>query len=255
MEATCSEHGRDPCGRWGTGHYDDAVTDHDSAFLWETEALRTAARTRRSGAGRSTPVLDGGDWLTLREASEVTGVPTNTLRKWARHENVPSYLEKTEDGHLRMVSLDGIERWAAKIDRDLDPRHPGDGDVLVDVTADRATEQRRAVDPELPEGSMLVPLDAWNKVLNQLGNLHEAGQQLAEARERAAKAETEARFLKERLAEMRSELEQLRGQERIVQPDTDVRTEDAGTPASTLGGTATTVARKLYEGWRKRWGI
>ena len=54
---------------------------------------------------------------------------------------------------------------------------------------------------------MLVPLDAWTKVLNQLGNLHEAGQQLAEARERAAKAETEAAFLRERLAELRSQLD------------------------------------------------
>ena len=38
------------------------------------------------------------------------------------------------------------------------------------------------------EESLLVPLDAWNTVLNQLGNLHEASQQMAEARERAAKA-------------------------------------------------------------------
>lgn len=50
---------------------------------------------------------------------------------------------------------------------------------------------------------MLVPIDAWNKMINQLGNLHDAGQQLAEARERAAKAETEALFLRERLAELR----------------------------------------------------
>ena len=53
---------------------------------------------------------------------------------------------------------------------------------------------------------MIVPVDAWNKMLSQLGNLHEAGQQLAAARERAAKAETEARFLRERLAEMRKEV-------------------------------------------------
>jgi hypothetical protein len=49
-------------------------------------------------------------------------------------------------------------------------------------------------------------VDAWNKMLAQLGNLHEAGQQLATARERAAKAETEADFLRERLSEMRAEL-------------------------------------------------
>ncbi|HEX2403235.1 MAG TPA: hypothetical protein VHM29_00925, partial [Acidimicrobiia bacterium] len=55
-----------------------------------------------------------------------------------------------------------------------------------------------------PPGTMLVPIDAWDKMLLQLGNLHQAGQQLAEARERAARAETEAEFLRERLAELRA---------------------------------------------------
>jgi hypothetical protein len=41
-------------------------------------------------------------------------------------------------------------------------------------------------------------------MLIQLGNLHQAGQELAEARERAARAETEATFLRERLAELRA---------------------------------------------------
>jgi hypothetical protein len=50
---------------------------------------------------------------------------------------------------------------------------------------------------------MLVPIAAWDKMLMQLGNLHKAGQELAEARERAARAETEATFLRERLAELR----------------------------------------------------
>ncbi|GBD84443.1 hypothetical protein BMS3Abin02_00836 [bacterium BMS3Abin02] len=54
---------------------------------------------------------------------------------------------------------------------------------------------------------MLVPIDEWRRILNQLGNLHEAGQQLADARERAAKAETEAQFLKERVRELRGRLE------------------------------------------------
>ncbi len=70
----------------------------------------------------------------------------------------------------------------------------------------RAAE-RPAVEtgPEsLDPGTMLVPIDAWNRVLEQLGNLHEAGQQLAEAKERAARAETESQFLRERLAELRA---------------------------------------------------
>lgn len=57
--------------------------------------------------------------------------------------------------------------------------------------------------PDPPPGTMLVPVDAWNKMLMQLGNLHEAGRELAEARERAAKAETEASFLRERLKDLR----------------------------------------------------
>ena len=64
---------------------------------------------------------------------------------------------------------------------------------------------------EVPEeGSLLVPLDAWNTVLNQLGNLHEASQQMAEARERAAKAESEADFLREKLKNTRQQLEEVK---------------------------------------------
>ncbi len=56
--------------------------------------------------------------------------------------------------------------------------------------------------------SLLVPIDAWNTVLNQLGNLHEASQQMAEARERAAKAEAEAEFLREKLKNTRHQLQE-----------------------------------------------
>ena len=103
---------------------------------------------------------------------------------------------------------------------------------------------------------MLVPLDAWNKMLNQLGNLHQAGQQLAEARERAAKAETEAVFLKERLADMRSELERLREARAEVDtgPEESTATQSAPEPASstTLSGTAASLVKKLYDGWREK---
>ena len=64
-------------------------------------------------------------------------------------------------------------------------------------------------DAESQEDSLLVPLDAWNTVLNQLGNLHEASQQMAEARERAAKAEAEAEFLREKLKNTREQLDQV----------------------------------------------
>lgn len=241
-------------------NYDAVVTERDSAFLWETEALRGTGRSRRLPAGESGQLLAGEDWLTLKEASDMTGVPTNTIRKWARHENIPSYLERTDDGHLRVVSLDGIRQWASEIGRELEwSEETDDEDVVVDLTPEpdadpEPASEAEAREPAVPEGSMLVPLDAWNKMLNQLGNLHEAGQQLAEARERAAKAETEAQFLKERLAEMRSQLEKER------QPPSPPELEDEhgaapSTPhtTTTLGGTAASLARKLYEGLRDRW--
>ena len=83
-----------------------------------------------------------------------------------------------------------------------------------------ATEDRPVENPkenvEIPEeGSLLVPLDAWNTVLNQLGNLHEASQQMAEARERAAKAESEADFLREKLKNTRQQLEEVTKKKRF----------------------------------------
>lgn len=64
--------------------------------------------------------------------------------------------------------------------------------------------------PEEPRSdAVLVPLDQWNRILGQLGNLHEAGQQLADARERMARAETENIFLKERLRELRDRVTEL----------------------------------------------
>ena len=65
--------------------------------------------------------------------------------------------------------------------------------------------------------AVLVPVDEWSRILRQLGNLHEAGQQLAEARERAAKAETESSFLRERLRETRSRVESL--EEELDEPE------------------------------------
>ena len=57
------------------------------------------------------------------------------------------------------------------------------------------------------DNNLIVPLEAWQAVLNQLGNLHEANQLMAEARERAAKAEAEAEFLREKLKNTREQLD------------------------------------------------
>ena len=102
---------------------------------------------------------------------------------------------------------------------------------------------------------MLVPVDAWNKMLEQLGNLHEAGQQLAEARERAAKAETEATFLRERLAEVRNEqpsatdeaVDDIEPSVEAAEPTIDSDAEPGPGPSDT-----TSYWRYLTTGWRQR---
>ena len=82
--------------------------------------------------------------------------------------------------------------------------------------SEEKTSENPQKDVEVPEeGSLLVPLDAWNTVLNQLGNLHEASQQMAEARERAAKAESEADFLREKIKNTRQQLDEVKKKKRF----------------------------------------
>ena len=64
--------------------------------------------------------------------------------------------------------------------------------------------------------NLLVPIQAWENVLKQLGNLHEANQLMAESRERAAKAEAEAEFLREKLKNTREELETSKKKRRFL---------------------------------------
>ena len=64
--------------------------------------------------------------------------------------------------------------------------------------------------------NLLVPTQAWENVLKQLGNLHEANQLMAESRERAAKAEAEAEFLREKLKNTRDELETTKKKRRFL---------------------------------------
>jgi hypothetical protein len=176
------------------------MTERDPAFLWETAAIRSA--THRIADVEIDTVETRGRWRTLREASTETGIPVETLRNWARRETIPSYLAPAGTGtQVRLVDLDGVTRRAAELGREIPGRHvePPRAEEVA------AAHPSPAAAPAVPPGSMIIPVDAWNKMLTQLGNLHEAGQQLAEARERAAKAETEASFLRERLAEMRKQ--------------------------------------------------
>lgn len=180
------------------------------------------------------------DWKTLRQAHNETSIPISTLRKWAKKGKVRARLVRTEGQELRLVAIGDVVGRARALDRTIQPvateavvdlrdtaavvleaapaeapaAVPAEG-YIAPVATVESVSRAPEVEPEpvveetptAPEGSILVPLDAWDRMLGQLGNLHEAGQQLAEARERAAKAETEAQFLKERLREMRQKVE------------------------------------------------
>ncbi|HEY5578675.1 MAG TPA: MerR family transcriptional regulator [Acidimicrobiia bacterium] len=155
----------------------------------------------------------GFGWVGIREANEQTGVPVSTLRYWAREGHVSSQLDLSGVNPRRLVALDEVIRRAQRrrgAQRVVDMAPSGPPGPPPRSRLAPSQDQR------VPEGAMIVPIDAWNKMLNQLGNLHEAGRQLAEARERAARAETEARFLRERLSELRVEMSDLRAQTTTV---------------------------------------
>lgn len=161
----------------------------------------------QGGQGRADPAQPGEGatddrWVTLREAEALTGAKVATLRKWYRAGAVASRVETGPYGEQRLVRL-----------ADVRARQRGPG------APPPAPAPPAAATPK-PEDAILVPVDAWRRMLDQLGNLHQAGQQLADARERAAKAETEAAFLRERLAEqrereaaLRAELERTRAEQ------------------------------------------
>ena len=80
---------------------------------------------------------------------------------------------------------------------------------------DKTSENFELDKSENNVNNLIVPLEAWQTVLNQLGNLHEANQLMAEARERAAKSEAEAEFLREKLKNTREQLEESKKRKRF----------------------------------------
>ncbi|NNC92877.1 MAG: hypothetical protein HKN80_10335 [Acidimicrobiia bacterium] len=201
----------------------------------------TAGSPSRSRPHEADRLPEDIDWMTLRQAHNETSIPISTLRKWAKKGKVRARLVRAEGRELRLVAFGDVVGRAHALERTIQPVPVeavvdlrDTAAVLVDAapapaappvegfiapvakieSASQAPQREPEREPAAeevsvaPEGSILVPLDAWDRMLGQLGNLHEAGQQLAEARERAAKAETEAQFLKERLREMRKQVEE-----------------------------------------------
>ena len=243
---------------------------------WETEALRES-QTRKGGRPavsqrRRTAPSQTAMWVTLREASDATGIPVGTLGSWARRGTVESYLEGNGGRKLRIVDLNDVRSRASELGRPVAPVPVRRVEQTVSSPPSEAVLTPKTEQTD----TMIVPIDAWNKMLNQLGNLHEAGQQLAEARERAAKAETEVDFLRDRLSELReveappvsspsgggaehSEAEEVK---EVSRPRSDPETEPwmpeaADDPEPELDAAAVEdpprrLWRTLYAGWKSR---
>ncbi|NNF64599.1 MAG: hypothetical protein HKN07_10110 [Acidimicrobiia bacterium] len=163
--------------------------ERDPAFMWETETLRANRGTSPPPAAPkptapATADRRPAEWVSLRAASESTGVSTTTLRNWAKKGRIPGQL------------IEG--RWMISLQAATDR-----ATSMGTPTPNRSAAEVDHSPSGPPPGTVLVPIAAWDRMLAQLGNLHEAGQQLADARERAAKAETEARFLRQQLSDMR----------------------------------------------------
>ena len=96
-----------------------------------------------------------------------------------------------------------------------DKNQVSDSDVDKETKNEEITENVDDVNETQEEENMLVPISAWKKVLDLLGNLHEADKLMAEARERAAKAEAESEFLREKLKNTREELNTFKKKKRF----------------------------------------
>ena len=174
----------------------------DAAFIWDQPTPRPPPRRRLATSAE--PSIEGR--ISLREAEHRFGVRVSTLRAWSRGGSVDAVRAKGSHGEQWMVTPESV---AHRLSRHA-PR--------TTSTPDRSTG------PSSDGSSMLVPRDAWDKLMDQLGNLHESGMHLADARERAAKAETEATFLRERLSEMRTERDELREATPSPRSRSDTRT-------------------------------
>ena len=195
----------------------------DLSFVFNQPGPKPGSDHRRVGTAPTRPVPHTAeplaaeiDWTTLREAHDRTSIPISTIRKWAKRGKIRARLVRVEDRELRLVAYQDVRERARALERAITPIIEAEEETVVDlrdpaeikVAGRPAEEQQLPVEARpIPEGSILVPQDAWDRLLGQLGNIHEAGQQLADARERAAKAETEAEFLKERVREMRKRAE------------------------------------------------
>lgn len=197
----------------------------DSAFTWDQRPARPARKEPRETEHAAEPQPTIGGRITLREAEHRFGVSVGTLRNWARDGAVDAVKASGPNGRQWMVTAESVAHRLA---------HRAGGPTPA--------PREGTTGPTADGSAMLVPRDAWDRLMDQLGNIHEAGLLLAEARERAAKAETETEFLRERLGELRAERDELKKRTDAVRPVPESR------PAPTRRPTAWEAVKRW---WRR----
>ena len=154
------------------------------------------------------------EWAPLREVAEIAQISVSTLRRWYGEGRIESRLEPGPRGDRRIVRVSEVLQVRGMDAAANEGRERSQGAI----EGTRSDSFGGHPVPPIPgaEGEaeyLPIKTAAWDKMLEQLGNLHEAGQQLAEARERAARAEERCAFEIERrklLEERISELESVR---------------------------------------------
>ena len=136
------------------------------------------------GAGRPGP-----DWVTLREAAREAGVSVSTLRNWYRKGLIESRAAEGSNGPQKMVRrLEVLERANKGGSR---PRGAGDPPPeQVPGPGPNGAAPRRAPG----RGDLVAVTRALPELIREL----------ADARERAGRAEAKAEFLAEQIAELRA---------------------------------------------------
>jgi len=208
----------------------------DSAFTWDrrpppSQGKPKTPRSTEPAVAASPPV---GGRITLKEAEHRFGVSVGTLRSWARDGAVDAVKADGPNGRQWMITAESV---AHRISHRAGSPPPAPREGATGPTADGT--------------AMLVPRDAWDRLMDQLGNIHEAGLMLAEARERAARAETEAEFLRERLGEIRTERDELKAATKTNEIAKLTATPTTRTdPAPTPRPTAWDMAKRWWRGGR-----
>lgn len=179
--------------RLGRRRWPPNLVSVDPAFTWDQP--KTAVPRLRRDAGPPAPTPGRGR-IPLREAEHRFGIAVATLRTWARKGSVDAVMVDSEGARQWMVTPESVAHHISRSGAQARRATPSSARATTGPTGDGT--------------AMLVPRDAWDRLIDQLGNLHEAGLMLAEARERAARAETEAGFLRERLGELRAERDELK---------------------------------------------